>query len=315
MLFPAENFFDKERRRKFFSRLVRKIFFEDWGMKLIALVITLALWFGVTGLRTTTKGERFNDIPLNIRVSNNVEIVNSPVTEVDIVLSGDKRKIDQLQLDKRNLVISLDLTDVQPGNRTVQILPENVSIELPQGVKLEEIQPNKIAVELEAMEEREIPVRVQTEGALPEGFEIYGEPTITPAKVRLRGPASLIKSLGFVSTEEIDLTNRNTDFTAQQVPVNTANPRLTPIDAAVDVVFRIGEKRSERLFLVPVQTDAGQKKATVVLYGARSVMEGLTPESLSVELVKSETGETTLKLNMPVELEGRVEIKKLKINP
>jgi hypothetical protein len=312
MLFPAENFLDRERRKIFFSRFLRKIFLEDWVMKLVALIITLALWFGVTGLRTTTK-QRFQNIPLNIRVSNNVEITNSPVTEVDVVLSGDKRKIDQL--NPRDLVISLDLTDVQAGDRTVQVLPENVSIELPQGVKLEEIHPNKIAVNLETVEEREITVRAETEGAVPEGFEIYGTPTITPQKIRVRGPASFIRALDFVSTEMISLTNRKDDFTAQQIPLNVVNPKATLLDSVVDVAFRIGEKRTERLFLVPVQTDSGQKKATVILYGARSVMEGLTPESLQVELVKNDAGESTLKLTMPTELEGRVEIKKLKINP
>lgn len=311
MAFPAENFFDKERRKKFFSRLGRKIFFEDWGMKLIALVITLALWFGVTGLRTNTK-QRFQNIPLNIRVSNNIEITNSPVTEVDVVLSGDKRKIDQL--NPRDLVISLDLTDVQAGERTVQVLPENVSIELPQGVKLEEIQPNKIAVKLENVEEREVVVRAETEGTVAEGFEIYST-TIQPQKIRVRGPASFIRTLDFVSTEKVNLTDRRDDFTAQQIPLNVANPKATLLDTVVDIVFRIGEKRTERLFLVPVQTDNGPKKATVILYGASSVMEGLTAESLQVELVKNDAGESTLKLTMPTELEGRVEIKKLKINP
>jgi YbbR domain-containing protein len=311
MVFPADNFFDKKRQKMFFSRLFRKIFFEDWGMKLVALIITLALWFGVTGLRTTTK-QRFQNIPLNIRVSNNIEITNSPVTEVDVVLSGDKRKIDQL--NPRDLVISLDLTDVAAGDRTVQILPENVSLELPQGVKLEEIQPNKIAVKLETVEEREIAVRAETEGTVADGFEIYST-TIQPQKIRVRGPASFIRTLDFVSTEKINLANLKEDFTAKQIPLNIVNPKATLLDTTVDVAFRIGEKRTERLFLIPVQTENGQKKATVILYGARSLLEGLTSESLSVELVKTETGESTLKLNMPTEIEGSVEIKKLKINP
>lgn len=312
MLFPAENFLDKDRRKVFFSRLLRKIFLEDWGMKLVALIITLALWFGVTGLREKSRGERKENIPLNLRVSNDIEITNSPVTEVDIVVSGDKRKIEQI--NKNSLVVSLDLTDVKAGERVVQLTPDNVSIELPQGVKLEEIQPNKIAVKLEAVEEREIAVRAETEGTLADNFEIYSM-TIQPQKIRVRGPASFIKTLDFVSTEKINLANLKEDFTAKQIPLNVVNPKATPLDTTVDVVFRIGEKRTERLFLVPVQTENGQKKATVILYGARSVMEGLTAESLSVELVKTETGESTLKLNMPTELEGSVEIKKLKINP
>jgi hypothetical protein len=31
------------------ERLLRKVFLEDWGLKLLALAITIALWLGVTG--------------------------------------------------------------------------------------------------------------------------------------------------------------------------------------------------------------------------------------------------------------------------
>jgi len=312
MVFPAENFFDKERRKKFFSRLIRKIFLEDWVMKLVALVITLALWFGVTGLRTTTK-QRFQNIPLNIRVSNNIEIITSSVNEVTIVLSGDKGKIDQL--NSRDLIVSLDFTDTEGDrNKTVPVLPENVSIELPQGVKLEEIQPNTIGVEWDTVEEREITVRAEIEGALPDGFEIYGKAVITPEKIRVRGPASFIRKLEFVSTEKINIANRREDFTAQ-IPLNTINQQVTLLDSVVDVAIRIGEKRIERLFIVPVQTENGQKKATVILYGSRSVLETLNPENLMIELVKTDSGELSPRLTLPAEMESVVEIKKLKINP
>ncbi len=305
-------FLQKGQQKVFFSRLFRRVFFEDWLMKLIALVITFALWFGVTGLRTNTK-QRFQNIPLNIRVSNNLEITNSPVTEVDVIISGDKRKIDQL--NPRDLVISLDLTGVQAGDRTVQILPENVLIDLPQGIKLEEIQPSKIAVKLETVEEREITVRAETEGSVAEGFELYGEPVVQPQKIRVRGPASFVRTLDFISTEKIDLTDRKEGFTAKQTPLNVANPKATLLDTVVEVSFRIGEKRIERLFQIAVETDNGTKRATVILFGARSVIENLTTDNLNVEFVKNDAGENTPKLNLPFELEGKVEIKKLKINP
>jgi YbbR domain-containing protein len=310
MLFSTEKFFQNERPRAVFGRLFRKIFLDDWVMKLIALVITLALWLGVSGLRAPTT-ERLRGVALNIRVSNDIEVTNSPVAEVDIVVTGDKSRIESI--NERNLVASLDLTDVQAGERTVQITPENVNIELPIGVKLEEIQPNKIAVRLERVEEREIPVKAETEGTLADGFEIYGE-TVLPPTVRVRAPESYIRTLDFISTEKINIENRQNDFTAQQVSLNVVNPKATLLDTVVDVAFRVGEKRIERLFLVPVKTEVGDKKATVVLYGARSVFENLSSENLQVELVRSETGENSLRLVLPPEIQNRVEIRRLKLN-
>jgi YbbR domain-containing protein len=294
-----------------FSRLVRKIFLEDWLMKLVALVITLALWFGVTGLRepitTPLKG-----VALQLRLSNSLEITNSPVTEVTLVVTGDRRRIEPIKSE--NLIVSVDLTDIQPGAHTIQLAPENVNVELPTGVKIEEIQPNKIAVTLESVEEREVTVRAETEGSPAEGFEIYGTPTVTPAKVRVRGPSSFIKTLEFVSTEKIDVAGKQTDFTVQQVPLNIVAPKITKLDTVVAVSFRIGEKRIERLFLVPVETDEGTKKAKVILYGARSLLNDLTPENLQIEMVKNEAGAAVPKVILPAALEGKVEVREAKIN-
>lgn len=310
MPFPTEKIFQKEDWQFSIRRLLRRVFLEDWLMKVIALFITLTLWLGVTGLRAP-KPARLRNIPLNLRVSNNIEVTNSPVQEVDLVITGDKRKIEQL--NQRDLVVALDLTDVPAGERIVQITPDNVSVELPTGVKLEEIQPNKIAVKLEAVIEREITVRAETEGSVAENFEIYDK-IIAPTKVRLRGPESFIKSLDFVSTEKINLENRRENFTVRQVALNVSNPKVTVLDTVVDVTFLIGEKRIERMFSVSVKDAAGGKKAVVVLYGARSVLESLKPEDLQIETIKNEAGENTLSLILPAEVQGNIEIRKLKIN-
>lgn len=310
MNFSPENLLQKEQRQLSLRRLFQRVFIDDWIIKAMALVITFALWLGVTGLRTPTR-ERLRNISLAVRVSNDIEITNSPVQEVDLVVTGDKRKIDQIK--REDLIVSLDLTDAQPGDRTVKITPENVNVELPTGIKLEEVQPNKIAVKLEQVEEREISVKVETEGSIAEGYEIYNE-TVFPNKIKVRGPSSYIRSLDFISTEKINLDNNQSDFTAQQVGLNLVNPKVTLIDTVVDVIFRIGEKRIERLFLIPVKSDNKDVSATVVLYGVRSVLDPLRSENLQVEMVNNELGENSLRLILPAEIQGKVEIRKLKIN-
>src|SRR6478752_8738348 len=88
----------------FFKHIIRKIFLEDWAMKLLALVITLGLWLGVTGLSTPTT-KRFT-VPLVPNISNSAEITSALIQEVDIVVSGDKRKVDQI--NRTDLSATLD---------------------------------------------------------------------------------------------------------------------------------------------------------------------------------------------------------------
>lgn len=287
----------------YLKNILRKVFLEDWVMKLAALLITFALWVGVTGLSTPTV-QRMTGIPLTLRFSNNVD-VTSTVQEIDIVISGDKRKIDQI--NKNDLIVSLDLTEAAPGDRVIPLNPSTVSLSLPTGIKLDEIQPRQIPVKIEPIEVREIPVNALTEGRLPEGYEIYGQ-TVTPPRIRVRGPTNLMRSLSSVTTEKIDLAGRAVDFTAQ-VPVTVANPKATLLDTLVDVSFRIGEKRVERSFSVPVSGDP-KRKVTVVLYGGSSLFDNVTAEDITVEMIRDDAGNERPAVTLPPQLVDRVEVRR-----
>ncbi len=294
-----------------FKRLFERLFFDDWMMKLIALIITLGLWFGVTGLRTPTT-ERLKSVSLKLRISNSMEITNSPIEEVDLVVTGDNRKIDQIRLE--DLTVSINLVDVQPGERTVQLSPDNVDVDLPSGVRLEGIQPSKIAIKLEIVEKREIAVKAETEDNLPEGFELYGV-SVIPQKVPVRGPSSYINSVDYISTEKIDLKDKTSDFTAQQVPLNSANPKISVVDeTVVNVFFRIGERRIERLFIVPVRNLKEKRTATIVLYGTRALLNSLSAENIHVEIKTNDSNAESLVLSFPAEIQGKVEIRKQQLN-
>ena len=291
------------------KQILHKVFLEDWPMKLVALAITLALWLGVTGLSTPTT-QRFTSISFSPTYSNNIEVTNSPIDKVDLVVSGDKRKLAQIR--KEDLTISVDISDVLPGDRVINLTPESVVISppLPTGVKLDEIQPSRIAIRIEAVQEKEITVKGETYGEVPEGYEIYSE-TVTPSTVRVRGPANFIRTLSSVSTERIDLSNHTEDFTVKQIPVSVPNPKASVIETTVvDVGFRIGEKRVERVYSVSVE---GGRRAMVVLFGGRSLFENVRTEDLHVEVVKNAAGIEEPRLALPPSLDGKVEVRNLKL--
>lgn len=289
----------------FLRQILHKVFLEDWVMKLVALAITLALWLGVTGLSTPTT-QRLTDVLLNFSYSNNIEITNSPRQSIDLVVTGDKRKL--AQINKNDLIVSMDISDLMPGDRVLRLTPDTVSYSLPSGVRLDAIQPNAIPIRIEAVEEKEVDVKPDTYGNIPDGYEIYSE-TVTPLKVRVRGPAGFIRALDFVPTERIDLTDRTSDFTARQVPVAISNPKASVLtQTVVDVVIRIGERRVERVYSVQVDDGSG-RRAVVTLFGGRSVFENVRPADLRVEMVRNEAGVEVARAVLPPSLQGRVEVR------
>lgn len=293
------------------KHILRKVFLEDWVMKLVALGITLALWLGVTGLSTPTT-ELIRNVPLNLRFSSEVEVTGSELQQVDIIVSGDKRRVSQL--NRGDLVVSVDLTEMATGEQVVNLTPENVMLPLPTGIKLDEILPGTTTIKLEPVVEKEIPVRVETYGELPEGFEVYSQ-TVVPETVKVRGPASYIQSLDSLTTERIDIANRRSDFTAQTVQLNRPGwDKITLLKGVVDVAFRIGERRGERVLLLGVE-NFPERRATVILYGPRSVLSSLDPQELFVTVAFDEAGKEVAAFNLPQNLRGVVEVKQVTLRP
>lgn len=287
----------------FAKHFIRKVFLEDWGLKLIALVVTLGLWFGVTGLSTPTT-KRFT-VPLNLSIASNVQIVNSPLQEIEIEVTGDKRKVEQI--NRAELAASVDLTDITSGDRVILLSPESVGVPLPQGIKLVEVAPTRIAVNLEAVEEKDLEVRAVTTGEPAAGYEVYTSSALPPS-VRVRGPASIVRRLEYVETDRVDLSGRKEDFTARQVPVVAPDPKAAVLNTFVDIVLRIGEKRVERTFTVPT---AGPlpKPVTFTIYGPRTLLSKARADGFKVQSIDGEPPKVTL----PTELRDVVEVRKVTV--
>jgi YbbR domain-containing protein len=291
------------------KQIIRKVFLEDWVMKLVALAITLALWLGVTGLSKPTT-LRLTAIPLDVRYSNNIEITNTPINAINFVITGDSRKVSQIKAG--DLAATIDISEVPPGDRVIPLTPETVYIfPLPPGVKVEDIQPRSFAVRIETVEIKEVPVSVETSGQLPSGFEIY-DTVATPSRVSVRGPSGFIRSLGAASTERIDISGRTTDFTARQIPLNVTNPKSTVVseNAVVEVTFKIGEQRVERVFHVPVGDSTG-RHADVKLFGGKSLLQNLRGADLKIEVDGNGDDDDTARVILPAALDGKVEIRKV----
>jgi YbbR domain-containing protein len=296
-------------RRLFFKHIIRKIFLEDWLMKLVALAITIALWLGVTVF--TKQGSSRFTVPLNFRVADNALLTGSAVKDVTIRVRGDDQKIRDLS--PNDIRISLDLSDVDPGEKIITIDPQSVSQNLPSGVRLEDIQPRSIPVKLETAVQKDVLVRTDIQGEPAKGFEVYPNETISPQRIRVRGPASYIQRLDYLLTEKIDVSGRSEDFVANQIPVTITNDNTTVSDPVVNVSIHIGEKRVERTFVVAV-SGSSSKKATVVLYGPPAMFTGLRPENLKDEMITDADGPEAPRLILPEQLDGNVEVRSLRVH-
>lgn len=219
-------------------RWLREIFVKDLGLKLLALVISLALWYGVTGQRTPTT-IRVPRVSLNFRLPNETEISNDPRGEVEVALTGNKNALDTINV--RDLIVNVDVSDLKPGEYNVLLTPERVTMGLPDGVHYGDIQPNNVLLRLEPRIERELEVEVRHSGNIAEGYELRSI-TATPERVKVRGPASHVNPLQKAQTDVVSFEGRKESFILPQVTVEIGDRKVDLVDAFVSVQVEIEEK-------------------------------------------------------------------------
>ena len=287
------------------QKLLRRIFVEDWSLKLLSLAIAIVLWLLVTGQNQPVTAHV--NVQLNFIRPQSLEISNDPPRTVDVMLTGSRNKLDDLT--SLDLVATVDLSGQSAGERVLRLADKAV-ITLPQGIKVDGFQPSAIPIRLEEMLDRQVPVEPKLEGKPDDGFEVY---SVYPNKgsVTVRGPASRVNAIQKVATESIWLAGRKTSFTAQNLALDVGDPKIDLLEPMVTVAVEIGERRIEKNFSgVAVTTANGGKvqpaTTSVTLLGAASSLETLKPEDFRVIL---DGDDLEPRLELPDALKNKVTLK------
>lgn len=288
---------------------LREFFLEDWTLKLLAMLITLGLWYGVTGQRAPAT-VRLRGVSLEFFLPENVEVSNDPVEEVDVTLEGSQGKL--AEINARNLVARADVTQLKPGDRVARLTRQNVLMDLPAGVRIVEVAPRSITLRLEPIVVRELEVEARFEGRLPEGFA-RGNVQINPGKVRVRGPESHVAAIERAHTETVSLEGQRESLMLPQLAIDIPDRKVVPLEPTVAVRVEIVEETIERRFAnVPVRSAAGGQpqpaSIAVTLRGPRSTVESLRPEDVRVVVELREDGSTEPRLSLPPDAQGRVHL-------
>jgi YbbR domain-containing protein len=171
---------------------------QNIGWKLCSLAIALVVWGVVANepeLSTfATVGVAFKNLPEDLDIS------SDPVTTVRLELrgpSGELRGVD----DGHTLPeVILDMSTVQPGERTFPIGDGNVKLSA--GVHLVQAIPSEVRFRFERDVERT--VKVTPRFRERNGYEVTNF-TVTPDSIELQGPASRVAQVDAVLADQVNV--------------------------------------------------------------------------------------------------------------
>jgi YbbR domain-containing protein len=178
------------------AQIARNLLFSNFGFKLTALLLAVALWWFIAGENQVQVGLV---VPLEIRnIPSGTLITNKVERQVEVRLSGPPSILGNLKPD--DVTASIDLSTSRPGRRIVSL--EERGIRVPPGVKLSRIYPTAVEVVLEKLEKRRLPVspRIALSPALRQKIARI---EVEPRTVEVEAPPVAFAQVNALSTEEI----------------------------------------------------------------------------------------------------------------
>jgi YbbR domain-containing protein len=188
---------------------LRSIVFDNWGIKLIALVFSLTLWFYVT---SKGKIEMTVSVPLELRnTPQHLAVVGSVTSYIDVRVQGQERLLRDITVGKKVGGV-LDLSMAKAGENSIRISPDD--IKRPSGVTVTYIAPSEITVKLEMLMKKSFKLKPILRGAPAAGCRITGI-KVDPSKITIEGPASAVAMLDKLQTMPIDIQGATESVTVE----------------------------------------------------------------------------------------------------
>jgi YbbR domain-containing protein len=176
--------------------------FENFGWKVLALVSAVFLWAIVA---TEPELSSFVTVPVAYKnLPENLEISGGPVNTVQLELRGPAGELRTLgdATGVRPAVV-IDMTGVQPGERTFPIGDGNVK--LARNVRLVRAVPSEARFEFEPRARRTVDVQPRVSEDASSGYTVESV-SVAPQQLEIVGPASRIARIASVVTDRVDVS-------------------------------------------------------------------------------------------------------------
>lgn len=218
----------------------RKILFENWGIKLVSLVLAVTLWFYVT---SKGKTQMSLAVPLELRnVPRSMAVVGDVAKNLDVRIQGQERLLRDITIGKKVFGI-LDLTSARVGDNLFRISPDN--IRRPRGISVTHIAPFDVKIRMEPIMQKSVKLQPVLHGTPALGYEVI-EASTMPAKITVEGPSSVIQPLHALRTMPINIEGATGTMTVEPridyrgKPVNIVEKGVT-----VKIKFKKEKKESK----------------------------------------------------------------------
>ena len=257
------------------------------GIRLVAAVAAVAVWYAIRA--ATSNSTLVTDIPLAIQPPPDWSVVDCSAKTIDVAFLGTR---DDLRYLNRDLIKATVDARNQQNNQSVAVTLGPANINTFGNARIDFIRPATITLRLDREITKQVPVKVETQNLLPDGYEIE-KTVVTPATVVLSGPAQILDGVEAISTTPVDLDGRIRSINKRRLPLvpgeNFAGVKLDPAAITLDlaIIERSISSRFPDMPILPMlppgralRVDLDPDVATLTVKGRPELVNALAAEEI-----------------------------------
>ncbi len=177
---------------------IRKYVIHNIGLKLLSLILATGLWVMVSPDQEPSEVAVrapivFRGVPAHLEISSEV------IPEAQIRVRGPERVLRQLRAN--DVHAELDLSGVQPGDRTFDLTAHEILH--PRDLKVMQVVPGQVHLSFDTRMTRQVPISPRVIGNFLPGEEIT-QITADPAAISITGPSHHVASVESATTDPVD---------------------------------------------------------------------------------------------------------------
>lgn len=223
---------------------------ENIGLKLLSFAFALGLYAFVHSAQDAQR-----TLPVDVVAKPPPEsahrVLLTPLpSKVSVTVRGPRTLLDEMKADDLG-TFQLDLR----SGKVDHVDFDPAAVNLPPGVRAEQIDPPALSLRWEDQIIREILVQASITGQPASGFVVKGAPKVEPPTVRAMGPKSVMDVVQFARAEAIDVTGLTKEgIYERSLPLDRPPARVEFETPTVNVKVEIAREELQRIFVkVPVQ--------------------------------------------------------------
>ena len=205
---------------------------------LLALFIAVSMWYMVS---VRDRLEAQIEVNLDyVGVPANLVVTDGLISKAIVRLRGPETLLRSVPQGK--IIQAVDLSGIKKGTTVVPLSAEHLGANF-RAFELIDVQPPRIVVKADNLQERSVPVRAVVDSPLRGGALTVENVSVTPATVALRGPESVISAISSVPLT-IMLDPKSAGSTVHQSITLDTPSMVTATPPSVKVQYTITSGRT-----------------------------------------------------------------------